>query len=293
MPERSEPAGVPQTLTPRSPRLREPEPLSAAPRARLAALGWVLADIDDTLTTGGRLGAAAYAAMERLAAAGLRVVPVTGRPAGWCDLIARQWPVAGVVGENGALWYAYDAQARRMRRRHAPGAEAGRARLMDLAGRAMAAVPGTALAADQPFRVADVAVDFREDVTPPLPVEAAERVAAVFREGGAKAKVSSIHVNAWLGDWDKWSGLCALFEALWRPLPGLLDQVAYLGDSPNDAPLFARVPLAVGVANIRPFLARLEACPAYVTRAEAGAGFCEFADAVLAAKAMHREGGNR
>jgi HAD superfamily hydrolase (TIGR01484 family) len=265
-----------------------PLPLAEAPPARLAALGWVLADIDDTLTTDGRLSAAAYAAMERLAAAGLRVVPVTGRPAGWCDLIARQWPVAAVVGENGALWYAHDAAARRMRRHHAPGAEAGRARLMALAERAMGEVPGTALAADQAFRIADVAVDFREDV-PPLPLDAAERVAAVFRAGGAAAKVSSIHVNAWLGDWDKWSGLCALFAALWSPLPGLLDRVAYVGDSPNDAPLFARLPISVGVANVRPFLPRMEAAPAYVTRAEAGAGFCEFAEAVLAARETRGE----
>lgn len=265
----------------------DPEPLSAAPPARLAALRWVLTDIDDTLTTGGRLTAGAYAAMERLAAAGVAVVPVTGRPAGWCDLIARLWPVAAVVGENGALWYAYDPASRRMRRWQAAG-EADRARLMALAGRAMAAVPGTALAADQPFRVADVAVDFREDVAAPLPVEAAERVAAAFRAGGAVAKISSIHVNAWFGAWDKWSGLERLFAALWRPLPEVLGEVAYVGDSPNDAPLFARVPLSVGVANVAPFLPRMEARPAYVTRAAAGAGFVEFAEAVLAARS-HRE----
>lgn len=261
-----------------------PRPLSAAPAARLRRLRWVLTDIDDTLTTEGRLTAAAYAAMERLTAAGIAVVPVTGRPAGWCDLIARQWPVAAVVGENGALWYAYDAGARRMRRWQAAGVAEGRARLMALAERAMAAVPGTALAADQPFRVADVAVDFREDVVPPLPLEAAERVAAVFREGGAAAKVSSIHVNAWFGAWDKWSGLERMFAALWRPLPEVIGHVAYLGDSPNDAPLFARVPLSVGVANVAPFLPRMEARPAYVTEAAAGAGFCQFTEAVLAAR---------
>jgi len=267
---------------------QNPEPLSAAPAARLGALRWVLTDIDDTLTTDGRLTAAAYAAIERLSAAGLAVVPVTGRPAGWCDLIARLWPVAAVVGENGALWYAYDPASRRMRRWQA-AAEGDRARLMALAGRAMATVPGTALAADQPFRVADVAVDFREDVASPLPIEAAERVAAVFEAGGATAKVSSIHVNAWFGAWDKWAGLEALFATLWRPLREVLDEVAYVGDSPNDAPLFARVPLSVGVANVAPFLARMEARPAYVTRAAAGVGFVEFAEAVLAARNNREE----
>ncbi|MBW8269463.1 HAD-IIB family hydrolase [Caldovatus aquaticus] len=273
-------------LSPPARAARAPEPLAAAPRERLAALRWVLTDIDDTLTSGGRLTAAAYAAMERLAAAGVAVVPVTGRPAGWCDLIARLWPVAAVVGENGALWYAYDPAARRMRRWQAGASD--RARLLALAERAMAAVPGTALAADQPFRVADVAVDFREDVATPLPLAAAERVAAVFRAGGAAARISSIHVNAWFGAWDKWSGLERLFAALWRPLPEALGEVAYLGDSPNDAPLFARIPLSVGVANVAPFLSHMDARPAYVTRAAAGAGFVEFAEAVLAARS-HRE----
>lgn len=265
---------------------RMPAPLAEASRARLAGLHWVLTDIDDTLTTGGRLTAAAYAALERLAAAGLHVVPVTGRPAGWCDMVARVWPVAAVVGENGALWYAHDHATRRMRRHHAQEEAArlaNRARLEALAGAAMRAVPGSRIAADQAFRAFDIAVDFAEDAGP-LPIAAAERIAAVFRAGGAEAKVSSIHVNAWIGDWDKLAGLRHLFAALWQPLDAVLDRVAYLGDSPNDAPLFAAVPLSVGVANIAPFLPGLADPPAFVTRGAGGAGFVEFADALLAAR---------
>ncbi|HYF07425.1 MAG TPA: HAD-IIB family hydrolase, partial [Acetobacteraceae bacterium] len=216
-----------------------PSPLSAIAPARLAGLRWVITDIDDTLTTEGRLTADVYAAMEGLSAAGIAVVPVTGRPAGWCDLIARQWPVAAVVGENGALWYGYDAPARRMRHWHAQDPAtlaANRARLEALAAEAMAAVPGARIAADQPFRLFDIAVDFAEDAGP-LPLDQAERIAAIFRAGGAAAKVSSIHVNAWIGEWDKRAGLGALFAALWDPLEQVLDRVAYLGDSPNDAPL--------------------------------------------------------
>lgn len=263
-----------------------PTPLALAPPARLAALRWVLTDIDDTLTSGGRLTAAAYAALERLQAAGIQVVPVTGRPAGWCDMIARQWPVAAVVGENGALWYAMDHAARRMRRHHAQDDAtrlAARARLEALAARALAEVPGCRLAADQPFRLFDMAVDFAEDAGP-LPLAAAERIAAIFREGGAEAKVSSIHVNAWIGAWDKLAGLAHLFATLWRPLDRVLDRVAFAGDSPNDAPLFAAVPLSVGVANIAPFLPGIAAAPAFVTQGAGGAGFVEFAEAVLAAR---------
>jgi HAD superfamily hydrolase (TIGR01484 family) len=256
------------------------------PRARLAALRWVLTDIDDTLTTEGRLTAAAYGAMERLQEAGLKVVPVTGRPAGWCDMVARFWPVAAVVGENGALWYALDAEGRRMRRHHVQDDAArlaARTRLDALAAEAMAAVPGTRPAADQPFRLFDLALDFAEDAGP-LPLSEAERIAAIFRAGGAEAKVSSIHVNAWIGAWDKLSGLRHLFAALWQPLDEVLEGVAFLGDSPNDASMFAAVPLSVGVANVAPFLPGLAAPPAYVTRGAGGAGFVEFAEAVLAAR---------
>ena len=263
-----------------------PLPLAVAPAERLARLRWVLTDIDDTLTTEGRLTAAAYAALEALSGAGIAVVPVTGRPAGWCDLIARQWPVAAVVGENGALWYAYDAAARRMRRHYVQDAAAraaARTRLDALAAEAMAGTPGTAIAADQPFRLFDVAVDFAED-TAPLPLADAEAIAAVFRAGGAEAKVSSIHVNAWVGTWDKLSGIGHLFAALWQPLEEVIEDVAFIGDSANDAPLFGRVPLSVGVANVAPFLPGMATPPAFVTRAAAGAGFVEFATAVLAAR---------
>jgi HAD superfamily hydrolase (TIGR01484 family) len=269
-----------------------PRPLAEAPGPRLAGLRWVLADIDDTMTTHGRLTADAYAALERLAMAGIAVVPVTGRPAGWCDLIARLWPVAAVVGENGALWYAQDPATGRMRRHHAQApAElaANRAGLAALAARAMAEVPGSAIAADQPFRSFDMAVDFAEEAGP-LPLEAAERIAAVFRAGGAEAKVSSIHVNAWIGAWDKLSGIEHLFATLWRPLEEVLGEVAYIGDSPNDAPMFARIPLSVGVANVAPFLPGMADPPAHVTRAEGGAGFVEFAEAVLAARQLDATG---
>ncbi|WP_235035217.1 HAD family hydrolase [Roseomonas sp. 18066] len=263
-----------------------PRPLAVAPQAELAGLRWVLTDIDDTLTSDGRLPAAAYAALEALDAAGIAVVPVTGRPAGWCDAIARHWPVAGVVGENGALWYALDRDARRMLRWQAqPEAERRlrRAGLEALAQAALAAVPGAAIAADQPFRLFDMAIDFCEDAGP-LGLDAAEAIARVFRAGGAEAKVSSIHVNAWIGAWDKRAGIEAFFAARFGEFAQLASRVAFIGDSLNDAPLFAAVPCSVGVANVAPFLAGMTTPPAYVTRAEGGAGFAEFADALLKAR---------
>jgi HAD superfamily hydrolase (TIGR01484 family) len=268
-----------------------PLPLCAARQAQLARLRWVLTDIDDTLTLDGRLPAAAYAALEALNAAGIAVIPVTGRPAGWCDAIARHWPVAAVVGENGALWYALDRQARRMLRWQAQPEEerlANRARLHELAGQALREVPGSAIAADQAFRLFDVAIDFCEDAGP-LGFDAAERIAAIFQAGGAAAKVSSIHVNAWIGGWDKRAGIEALFAARFQPFATVRDHVAFVGDSANDAPLFAAVPCSVGVANVAPFLPGMATPPAYITRAEGGTGFAEFADALLKARGTVEE----
>ena len=241
---------------------------------------FVLTDIDDTLTTDGRLTAGAYGALERLADKGYRVIPVTGRPAGWCDMIARFWPVDAVVGENGAFYFRYDRPARRMTRRHFAGPP-DRARLDALAAEILAAVPGTRLAADQPYRLADLAIDFREDCGP-LPQDDIDRIVELFETAGAIAKVSSIHVNGWFGAWDKLAMTRILFrEEYGLDLDAVRETVAFIGDSPNDAPMFGYFPNAVGVANVRPYLPRIATPPAYVTEAEAGAGFAEFAERLL------------
>ena len=101
------------------------KPLQDMPAEVLANIRGVFFDIDDTLTSEGRLTASAYSALERIQAAGLLCVPVTGRPAGWCDHIARMWPVDGVVGENGAFWFAYDAATRKMTQRFMADAATG------------------------------------------------------------------------------------------------------------------------------------------------------------------------
>jgi HAD superfamily hydrolase (TIGR01484 family) len=247
----------------------------------------VFTDIDDTLTTEGRLTAAAYGALERLRDAKLLVVPITGRPAGWCDHIARMWPVDAVVGENGALYMRYDAAARRLVRRFAVDdavRRANRARLAAIGEKILAAVPGCALASDQHYRESDLAIDFREDVAE-LPREAVDRIVALMEAEGLTAKVSSIHVNGWFGAYDKLAMTRMLLaEAFAINLDRERAHFVFVGDSPNDAPMFAYFPHAVGVANVRAFADRIARLPAYVTPAEAGAGFRELADFLLEAR---------
>ena len=64
-------------------------------------------DIDGTLTDGRFLPQESYSMLWKLHEKGIHVIPVTGRSAGWCEMIARLWPVDGVIGENGAFYFRY------------------------------------------------------------------------------------------------------------------------------------------------------------------------------------------
>ena len=262
-------------------------PVRKIPAAALRRIRAVLCDIDDTLTDDGRLSAHAYGALERLHAAGLEVIPVTGRPAGWCDLIARLWPVDAVVGENGAFFFSYQRALRRMLRVYWKAAREradDRQRLDALGTKILAAVPGAAIAADQAFREADLAIDWREDVAP-LAADAVARIVVMFEAAGAHAKVSSIHVNGWFGDYDKLAmSLRLLRERFGLDAEAAAGQVLFVGDSPNDAPMFAFFPHSVGVANVRDFEGELTSAPVWVTEARGGAGFAELARLLLAAR---------
>jgi hypothetical protein len=242
----------------------------------------LLFDIDDTLTTEGKLTAQAYSALERLKRAGKLLVPVTGRPAGWCDHIARMWPVDAVVGENGAFYFSYSGGKLLKRFQDDAATRArNRDRLDAIAKDLLARFPGCALATDQPYRETDLAIDYREDV-PSLPLETAERIAAGMRQAGLQAKVSSIHVNGWFGGYDKLAMTRILFaEKFGIDLSADNGEIVFAGDSPNDAPMFGFFRNSVGVANVRRFESVLEHRPAYVTGAEAGAGFAELAAHLL------------
>ena len=244
----------------------------------------MLFDIDDTLTTDGKLGAQAYGALERLKQAGKLLVAVTGRPAGWCDHIARMWPVDAVVGENGAFYFSYDRPARKLLKRFWDDPDtraAKRARLLAVRDQVLARVPGAAVASDQLYREADLAIDYCEDV-PRLPETSVDRIVEIMRSAGLTAKVSSIHVNGWFGDYDKLGMTRALLrERFAVDVDAQREQFVFVGDSPNDAPMFAFFPNAVGVANVHSHAARLEHLPAFVTQAASGAGFVEVAEFLL------------
>ncbi len=257
-------------------------PVATLSRGACVGLRGVFCDIDDTLTWEGKLVPEAFMALHRLQSAGLRVVPITGRPAGWVDQIARMWPVDGVVGENGGLWfYMVQGKLKRSFLQDAETRRRNRSRLDGLAASILQAVPGAELASDQPYRELDLAVDFCEDV-PRLGEAAIDRIVGEFTAAGATCKVSSIHVNGWYGSFDKLEG-CRRFisECYGERLEDTLSQYAYFGDSANDEPMFEAFPHSVGVANVRHFLKRMTAWPRYICENSGGHGFAEAVDHIL------------
>lgn len=254
-------------------------------QAEAAAVRFVLMDIDDTLTKDGKLGDRSYAALWELKKAGLVVIPVTGRPAGWCDLIARQWPVDAVIGENGALVFWEEAGPGRLpvlkQYFHPEAVRNDHPVLKRIQERAFKEVAGLRFAKDQFARLHDIAMDFAEE-EPVLSLDDAVRVKELAEAEGAVAKVSSIHVNIWMGSYDKLS-MTELFLKRrygWDALHEL-DQLVFVGDSPNDEPMFARFPLSCAVANIQRYTALIKQLPAYVASKECGKGFAEIAHVLL------------
>ncbi|WP_413558272.1 HAD-IIB family hydrolase [Bdellovibrio sp. HCB209] len=247
-----------------------------------SSLQFLLTDIDDTLTDEGLLGAEAYEAMWNLHNAGIKVIPVTGRPAGWCEMIARVWPVSGIVGENGGFYFRY--HGKKMHRHFFFDEQTqknNRAKLNQLEKEILHKVPGSELASDQFCRLMDLAIDFCEDV-PALPKSEVQKIVDIFKSHGAQAKVSSIHVNGWFGSYDKLSMSLKFLEQEFGVSAEDAKKVCgFSGDSPNDEPMFQYFPNSFAVSNIQNFVDQIQHKPTYVAAARGGIGFTEIARAIL------------
>ena len=261
------------------------KPLQLWPAADRRQLVGVFTDIDDTLTTEGVATADALGAIAALREAGLHVIPITGRPVGWSEPFARQWPVDAIVAENGAvaLIPAGPGELRKIHQQDEALRRSNLGQLRKVARRIVAEVPGAMLSRDSAGRETDIAIDHSEFTA--LPRDAIAMVVKLMQDEGLNATVSSIHINGWLGEHDKLSGARWIVQELFgRELDGETERWVYVGDSTNDVLMFEHFAHSVGVANIRRFEGQLSHPPAYITPSERGAGFAEVAQAVLAAR---------
>jgi HAD superfamily hydrolase (TIGR01484 family) len=264
------------------------KPLSAIPKRAWKRVRGVFTDVDDTITTHGLLTSGALRAIESLVKAGIRVVPVTGGPAGWCDHFARAWNVDAVIGEGGAFYFHLDRQTGKLKKRFwfDDATRAGKRQLMEAVRESvLAEFPGISLSSDQPYRELDLAIELRNAKGVRLPDPVVDDVRAMVRRRGMTSRVSSIHINAYFGDYDKLDMARLAVRELWdEDLEATRDEWLFIGDSANDAAMFQFFPLSVGVANVKAVLPHLPTPPAYVTRGEGGAGFAQAVRALLAAR---------
>ncbi len=249
----------------------------------------VFTDIDDTLTTNGQVPADAFHAMERLQKAGFLVVPVTGRPAGWCDMIARTWPVNAVIGENGAFAFRFNPTEKRMQRFYQDTTEVrarNMRRLRLILNDVLNQVSSARLSADQTYRETDLAIDIAED-TKPLSAGLIDKIVSIFQHHNATVKVSSIHVNGWFGNYSKLSMTHQMMSKFFKiNLNSSSTQYTFIGDSPNDSQMFSYFSNAIGVANLQDLASRCEALPTWITSQPRTAGFIEVTELLLKAKGI-------
>jgi HAD superfamily hydrolase (TIGR01484 family) len=245
----------------------------------------LLFDLDDTLLSHGVLTRAAYDALWNLRDAGLALVAVTGRPSGWGELLARQWPIDGCVTENGAVHVV--REGRGIVRRDGCDEAQRRARterLARLVARVREVVPEAQLSDDARVRISDVTWDVGELMT--LPPDRVRLIAREIELAGARSTQSSVHLHATFDVDDKATGAVRFCARELGEDPGAaVVRYAFAGDSGNDAPCFAAFRTTFGVANVHASLGRLSVTPRYVATREMGEGFAEIAAAILSARA--------
>lgn len=255
-----------------------PKPLSQLTKN----IKFVLSDLDDTITMDGKIPSDSYSALWALNQAKIKTIIVTGRPAGWCEMMARTFPIDGVIGENGAFFFRYtNKQMKRFFAVSPSEIESQTLRLELIKNEVLAQVPGSAIASDQFARMFDLAIDICEDI-PPLSKQQAQQIIQIFEKHGAQAKLSSIHVNGWFGTYDKLTTTKQVLTTEFKLTePEIQSDCLYSGDSPNDEPLFSYFENSVGVKNIEPYLPTLKFKPQYITTHEAGLGFQELANRII------------
>jgi len=254
-------------------------PLEMMPAEKARKISSLFFDLDGTFVTESNLSSRALLSLEKIREYGVKTIAVTGRPAGWCDLIARWWPVDSVVGENGA--FSYSKKENRIHRMSFHDLEKHsdyRKRLNLLFKELQLLFPDVKLASDQQFRLWDLAIDIAEESE--ISMEKSLQIAEYCRNKGARAEISSIHVNIWFGDYNKENMSLRVLDDL-----GLKKETAvYVGDSPNDSPMFGYFDLSVGVNSVTEYLDIMQNHPIYVTKNDASKGFVELVEYIISTK---------
>ncbi len=265
------------------------KPLSSWPLFAREKIVGVFTDIDDTLTTSGSITNDALEALKELKEAGFIVIPITGRPVGWSLPFVSIWPVNAIVAENGAVALLHSHETNQVQKIYQQDLGTRKhnfEQMLRILQRVLQEIPGTVIAQDSVGRETDIAFDHSEFHN--LTTDQIQQVVSLLKQEGMTATVSSIHINAWFGDHNKWHGAqWILKELTGGDLNKELDQWVYVGDSTNDQVMFEHFTNSVGVANIKRFEKELKHLPKYITKQERGLGFAEVVQALLQTNARY------
>jgi HAD superfamily hydrolase (TIGR01484 family) len=248
------------------------------PRSTAQTLRGLLFDLDDTVLDHGRLATETLETLYELNRAGLHLVGVTGRPAAWGQVLLRQWPIDGMVTENGIVGLVRQHNRVHVIERLTPRERVDRtAQLRALVDQTLEKFPELSVTDDSFGRYADTSFDIAESVVVP---EAVIREATAYASSqGARVVRSSIHLHVTFDEDDKATGVLRFLEKTVGISPSeALQTFAFIGDSENDAACFSAFRHSFGVANLR---GRPTLTPRYLATLAMGRGFVQIARHVL------------
>jgi HAD superfamily hydrolase (TIGR01484 family) len=235
----------------------------------------VATDMDGTLTIAHKFSALLLEGLEALAAAGIPVVIVTGRSAGWVSGVVSYLPIAGAIAENGGIFYRSQPETAQVLVEIADLA-AHRHELAAMFQQLQAKFPQIRETADNQFRLTDWTFDVHG-----LTVTDLQTMQQLCQAAGWGFTYSTVQCHIKRVEQEKARGV---LQVMAQQFPDVTPaQVLTLGDSLNDESLFdaGRFPLSVGVANVREYCDRLQHQPQYITTQAEGKGFAELVQQIL------------
>jgi HAD superfamily hydrolase (TIGR01484 family) len=236
----------------------------------------IFTDLDDTLTENSQVSSETYRALCRLKEHGFWIAIVSGRPAGWADCLMRLWPLDAMIFENGAGLVTRQGPKLEVTSFAGPSREDQHRFLEKQFSELKRTIPSLKLSQDQPYRLYDYAIDYAEEPPYLSPDEVKKVLDHLASVPTVTAKLSSIHINYWVGSHTKVTAVRYLMTSPVCPFSPM--EAVFIGDSPNDEPLFEFFEHSVGVANVQTFLGQMKSRPKYVTESAGGRGFQELAD---------------
>lgn len=234
---------------------------------------YVISDVDDTITSNGRISPFTLGALYSLRRKEKNTFLVTGGSYGWGDCYMRQWPVDGVIAESGAVLFVRDED---------DSVQAlfnpiiNQAEVIKKKNELLKKTEGLPLSSDQPARLFDIAYDKNKMDEAEIKV-----LKNILSFSGAYYSESSIHINAWFGDYNKLSAVKYFLSKVYKIKENdLLNKGIYVGDSFNDQELFGYFPTSIGMHSVEEKRNEFKTLPLYITEEGSGLGFCSVVEAL-------------